>query len=36
LSHADAAAHLGVSVASVKRWRRGARLAGSESLSAMS
>lgn len=31
LSHADAAAHLGVSVASVKRWRRGSRQDASSS-----
>jgi DNA invertase Pin-like site-specific DNA recombinase len=36
LSHAAAAAQLGVSAASVKRWRRAARLAGSESLSTAS
>jgi DNA invertase Pin-like site-specific DNA recombinase len=36
LSHAAAAAQLGVSAASVKRWRRAARPSGSESLSAAS
>jgi DNA invertase Pin-like site-specific DNA recombinase len=33
LSHAAAASHLGVSTATVKRWRRAARARGSESLS---
>lgn len=36
LSHANAAAQLGVSVASVKRWRRAGRQPGSQSLSAAS
>ncbi|MEO8077058.1 MAG: recombinase family protein [Acidobacteriota bacterium] len=35
LSHAAAAVHLGVSVATVKRWRRAARQKGSESLPAV-
>jgi putative DNA-invertase from lambdoid prophage Rac len=33
LSHAAAAKRLGVSVATVKRWRRASRAVGSESLS---